>query len=112
VSYDIAVWAGALPHSDIDAAAQFVERMDASASADSQVNESIMKLVSKLTDRWPEHSESSPWAISPLIGEARGDFIYIPMTFSGAALGVIAIANEAARLGLICFDPQDEVMLN
>jgi hypothetical protein len=112
VSYDIAVWAGALPQSDADAAAQFAERIDVPPPADLQVNESVQKLVSKLTVRWPEDSESSPWSTSPLIGEARGDFIYIPMTFSGAAQGVIAIANEAARLGLICFDPQDEVMLN
>ena len=112
MSYDIAVWKGPLPQSDAEAASLFALHIDHLDSAGNDIAESIHVLVSKLTDRWPEDSESSPWATSPLIGEARGDFIYIPMTYSGAALGVIAIANEAARLGLICFDPQDEVMLN
>jgi len=112
VSYDLAVWEGPLPGSDADAAARFETLMDQLDGVTNPISEGIRALVFKLTRRWPDGDDSSPWSTGPLASEANGSFIYIPMTFSGAALGVLAVANEAARLGLVCFDPQDEMMLN
>jgi hypothetical protein len=112
VSYDLAVWDGPLPASDANAAAQFAGFMDGTDGDTVRVSAAIQTLVSKLTERWPDESDSSPWSMRPLIGNASGSFIHIPMSFAMAAEGVIVVANEAARLGLVCFDPQDEMMLN
>jgi hypothetical protein len=112
VSYDLAVWDGPLPSSDSDAAAEFARLMDAAEGGSMPATPKIRTLIDALTDRWPDGEESSPWSTSPLLAEANGNLIYIPMSFGQATEGVIAVANEAARLSLICFDPQDEVMLN
>jgi hypothetical protein len=71
--------------------------------------------VAELLARFPEISEDSgedsPWASAPLLGEASGDFIYFPMTYSGAEVGVPFCADVAHRRGLVCFDPQAETLL-
>jgi hypothetical protein len=112
VSYNLAVWEGPLPASDADAVVEFERRMEAAGQEQIPDSPLIHRLVAQLTARWPEDSESSPWSETPLIGNANGTILYLGLRRSHAEAGVASVANAAARLGLICFDPQDEMMLN
>ena len=47
---------------------------------------------------------------SSLIGNANGTILYLGLRPSHAEAGVASVANGAARLGLICFDPQSETL--
>ena len=58
-----------------------------------------------------ESGDQGPWATAPLIGEAVGDLIYFPMTFSGAEYARDVLAAIAHEQGLICYDPQLERLL-
>ena len=75
----------------------------------------IRAFVEAALARYPELDDDSgdecPWASAPLIGEASGDFIYFPLTFSGARYARDELAGIAARLGLVCYDPQTEQRL-
>ena len=75
----------------------------------------IRRFVDEALARYPELAEDSgpgcPWASAPLIEEAFGDFIYFPMTFSGAEYARDVIAEVAHTRGLVCYDPQVERLL-
>ncbi len=75
----------------------------------------IRAFVTAALERYPELDEDSgaecPWASAPLIGEAMGDYIYFPMTFSGAGYARDVVAGIAHAHGLVCFDPQIERLL-
>ena len=47
----------------------------------------------------------------PLIGNAVGDGIFLPMTYPGARSVAGAVAEIATAQGLVCFDPQAETLL-
>lgn len=121
MSYDLAVWEGRRPSTGADAAAEYEERMDAMERALQGSDEpapptaGIRAFVEEALARYPELADDSgpecPWASAPLIEEAVGDFIYFPMTFSGAEYARDVIADIAHARGLVCFDPQVERLL-
>jgi hypothetical protein len=121
MSYDLAVWEGPVPSSPTDASAQFEKRMDAMDAALEQpggppgATPPIRAFVEAALGRWPDLDEDSgpecPWASAPLIDEAIGDFIYFPMTFSGAEYARDVLAEIAQAHGLVCYDPQIEGLL-
>ena len=120
MSYDLAVWQGD-PADDAAAAAEYAARMDAMEAALEQgrpgpeATPTIRAFVEAALARYPELHESSgdecPWASAPLLGEAFGDFICFPLTYSGAEFARDELAGIAARLGLVCYDPQVEQRL-
>lgn len=75
----------------------------------------IRAFVDAAVARFPELDMDSgpecPWASAPLIDEAVGDIIYFPMTYSGAEFARDPVAEIAASLGLVCYDPQAEQLL-
>ncbi|WP_121034715.1 hypothetical protein [Terracoccus luteus] len=75
----------------------------------------IRAFVDAVVARFPELDMDSgpecPWASAPLIDEAVGDIIYFPMTYSGAEFARDPVAEVAASLGLVCYDPQAEQLL-
>ena len=118
MSYDLAVWVGPPPASADEADAEFARRMDAMEAAVEEpppVDSQIREFVEAVLERYPELDEDSedesPWASSPLIDEAVGDVIYFPLTFSGARYARDVIADIAASLDLVCYDPQAEQVL-
>jgi len=121
MSYDLAVWVGQWPTSAAAADAEYAQRMDAMEAMYGQDGESppvapeIAAFVEAVLARYPgldeEDGTDSPWASSPLIGDAVGDLIYFPMTFSGAEYARDVIAEIASSLGLVCYDPQIERLL-
>lgn len=121
MSYDLAVWVGPRPLSAAAADAEYVQRMDAMEATFEQgddappVAPAIVAFVEAALARYPELDEESgnqsPWASSPLIGDAVGDLIYFPMTFSGAEYARDVLAEIASSLGLVCYDPQIEQLL-
>jgi hypothetical protein len=121
MSYDLAVWKGSRPADAKAASAEFEDRMDAMEAALEQEGQpppatpAIRAFVEAALARYPELDEGSgddcPWASSPLIAEAVGDLIYIPMTFSGAEYARDVLAEIAEQHGLVCYDPQIEQLL-
>jgi len=121
MSYDLAVWAGTAPESAHAATVEYGRRMDALEAYLDQTGEpppptrAIRAFVEAALVRYPDLDDDSgdacPWASSPLIGEAVGDLIYFPMTFSGAEYARDVLAALAQQQGLICYDPQIERLL-
>ena len=77
-----------MPATDDEAAETFEELYDRYIESDSDVppTERISEYVRALLERYPDLDEldddavdDSPWADSPLIGNARGPFIYFSM---------------------------------
>jgi hypothetical protein len=110
------VWDGPKPTSDDAAAQTFEELYDRYIESDVDVrpNERITGYVRTLLERYPDLDEldddavdESPWADSPLIGNARGPFIYFSMVANDAANDAWRHAVATARaMELVCFDPQ------
>ena len=121
MSYDLAVWEGPRPGSDEEGAAEYERRMDEmerlldAGEETTDPTLGIRAFVTAALERYPELDEDSgaecPWASAPLIGEAMGDYIYFPMTFSGAGYARDVVAGIAHAHGLVCFDPQIERLL-
>ena len=74
----------------------------------------IKEFVETLTARFPDldalgnnEVDDSPWADSPLLGNASGPFIYFAMVTNDAAQRAWELAlATAAQLDLVAFDPQ------
>ncbi|WP_076822551.1 hypothetical protein [Pseudofrankia asymbiotica] len=112
MSYDLAVWEGEHP-ADNEAALQILEDL-CSRYLETDVGhpptERITAYVAALLERWHDITEdgaqTSPWCTGPLIREARGPVIYIPMAWGAADEASAYAAAVADSMGLICFDPQ------
>jgi len=120
MSYDLAVWEGPRPESDAVAAVEFARRvseMDRLYDAGQPMTEpsaAIREFVATVEGRYPDDEDDpggSPWAVFPLIGNAVGDGIFIPMTYPGARSARDVVAEIATSQGLVCFDPQEEALL-
>ncbi|GIF72527.1 hypothetical protein [Asanoa siamensis] len=112
MSYDLAVWEGDRPANDGAAAAEFRRLCDRYLGSVTPVEPTarICAYLAALLDRFPdidtEAGEDSPWSTGPLLGEARGPLLYVPMVL-GWADEVSAWAAQLAGLhGLNCYDPQ------
>ncbi|GAA4919961.1 hypothetical protein HD597_006066 [Nonomuraea thailandensis] len=122
MSYDLAVWEGERPSSDQEAGerhnALYQQYID--ADVDFPPTPTIAMFVEQLLRRWPDldevdedddEYEDIPWSTSPLIGEAAGPYIYFPMVYSRAEEASAYGVQVATRLGLNCFDPQEDRLL-
>ena len=115
MSYDLAVWEGEYP-ADAETATKFyLERIVPQLEEYDPGNAvpptpRIRTYVEALLERWPDidTTEGSPWATSPLMGEAIGLFFYFPMVGSMADAASAYAADVAQRHGLVCYDPQLE----
>ncbi len=111
MSFDLAVWEGDRPSDDEAAAEQYASLMDLMEAGDlGEPTPRIRAYVEALLARWPDidEAEDSPWASSPLMGEASGPIAYFPMVFSRADEAAAFAATVARDHGLVCFDPQSE----
>jgi hypothetical protein len=112
VSYDLAVWEGPQPDTDDAAAAAFEDLRDRylRAEARHEPTQKINRYVASLLIRWPDISDDagacSPWASAPLIDEAIGPIVHVPMVFGQAAEAAGFAATLAWAQGVVCFDTQ------
>ena len=112
----MAVWEGPRPASSAEAAQTFDELYNRYVVTETDVppTERIAEYVRVLIARYPDLDDldddsvdDSPWADSPLIGNARGPFIYFSMVTNEAAHEAWHHAVTTARsMELVCFDPQ------
>jgi len=113
MSYDLAVWEGEHPSDDASAAAQYESLMDQMESGElGEPSPRVRAYVEALLVRWPDidEAEESPWADSPLMGNATGPLVYFSMVFSQADEASTFAAALAREHGLVCFDPQMEAL--
>jgi hypothetical protein len=116
VSYDLAVWEGEQPADDADALVAYLSLADKYVEPGSPVSPTarIVRYVEALLQRWPDIDididididEKSPWGTSPLINNAVGPMVYVPMVWSQAQEASAYAADLAKAHGLVCFDPQ------
>lgn len=116
MSYDVAVWAGPQPADDEAAAAEFERRAEALEEGDLEpASPALTGFLDELLAVLPPLDESddpsSPWATGPEPGDVSGDFAYLTMTYPGAEASLGTVADVARRRGLVCFDPQDGMLL-
>lgn len=118
MTYDLAVWEGDRPSSDTEAGDihETLYKRYNESDEDIAPTPSITKFVETLLQRWPDLGENDdfepPWAAGPLINEANGPYIYFAMSWSWAAEAAAYAAQVATGLGLVCYDPQDDRLLN
>ncbi|MGA5045997.1 hypothetical protein [Streptomyces arboris] len=112
MSYDLAVWEGERPTDDKTVGRVCSELYD--RYIDSQIeeppSERISTYVAALIERWGDLTEdeegASPWSTGPLIREASGPLIYLPMRSSMAEESSAYAAAVAESMDLVCFDVQ------
>ncbi len=111
MSYDLAFWEGTRPRTDEEASAHFEKIFDALDEADDDIpaTPTVEALVRDLESRWPIDHPDAPWALSPLEGE--GSALYVNLVLTVPDRVVEELAAIAARLGVVCFDPQREALL-
>jgi len=112
MSYDLAVWEGERPADDeiaLDVLGDLCGRY-LEADVEHPPTTKITAYVAALLERWPDITEAgvetSPWCAGPLIDDARGPIIYLPITRDAADETSAYAAALAGSMGLICFDPQ------
>ena len=108
MSYDLAVWEGARPSSDAEAARMFETMLERNANREPAP--SIRNYVEALLARYPDldddNEDETPWSDAPLIDNAAGSIIHFAMVYSMAEEASAFAAALAKRHGLVCFDPQ------
>ena len=117
MTYDLAVWEGRRPLLNRTAATTFLKLLAqlGEAAASTPASPAIADFVADVVSIWPDlgspGDENSPWASGPLIGEASGSFIYVPLTPSAADAAVPVLSRIAQKRRLVCYDPQAERLL-
>jgi hypothetical protein len=111
VSYDLAIWEGDRPVDNATACEEYRLLHDRQIRSESEPpTPRIGAYVCALLDRYPdidtEAGEGSPWATGPLMGEASGPFLYLPLVYSRCNEASAWIARLAQDQGLVCYDPQ------
>ncbi|MER6197407.1 hypothetical protein ABT234_08510 [Streptomyces sp. NPDC001586] len=113
MSCDLAVWEGERPADDAAAARCLSDLYDRFIDTEEPAvppAERIAAFVAVLLERWPDVTEgdddASPWSTAPLIGEARGPFIYFPVRWRMADETSVHVADVPSSISLNCFDPQ------
>jgi hypothetical protein len=113
MSYDLAVWEGERPLTDLAAGETFEELYARylEGPPNPKPTPAIARYVAALLERWPDidgpGGEDSPWADAPMLNNSAGPIIYFAMSFSRCAEASEFAAQLAAKHGLVCFDPQD-----
>lgn len=112
MTYDLAVWEGDLPADNAAASTECGRLSGKYLDVDYfPPTAKIKAFVADLNARWPDlddlHQDDvdeSPWADSPLIGNAVGPFLYFAMMYSKAEDVAVYAAERAKAHGLVCFD--------
>ncbi|MDX2649098.1 hypothetical protein PV341_37175 [Streptomyces sp. PA03-1a] len=114
MSYDLAVWDGALPPDDHEAGSVYDELCERYLESDDVVippAPRIVDYVEALLDRYPDDIDGKMvWASAPVINEASGPIVYLVMSYSEAEEVSEYAASLARKHGLVCYDPQGETL--
>lgn len=114
MSYDLAVWEGDPPADDAAAAAEFdaLYARFVGSEEPAEPTARIAAYVSALLDRYPDlgadGGDDSPWSTGPLMTEASGPLVYLPMVWSRCHEVSAWAAEVAGQHGLNCYDPQTD----
>lgn len=113
MSYDLAIWEGDQPADDAAAYEEYVQLRDRYIDSEPRPpSPRIEAYVRALLDRYPDigsdedEEEQSPWADGPLMGDASGPFLYLPLVYSQCDEASAWVAQLAQDRGLVCYDPQ------
>lgn len=112
MTYDVAVWKGAVPLSDEEAGEEFVRRCERRGRREPACPE-LVTLFARMRTEFPHDPPLWEGALDgDLAAQADGDFIYICMPARVARDVIGFIAELAGPLGLVVYDPQCEAVLS
>ncbi len=110
MGYDLAMWVGEQPESDVEGAMQLEERFDHYQVCEDPVAPEIREFVDRALTDFPidteEEMEASPWRDIPLHGVARGDMIYFSLLSDTPPETVNSIIDLGKDAELVVVDPQ------
>lgn len=111
MSYDLAFWDGDRSAGDAVAREEYRQLHARYIRSEPEpATPQIAAYVRALLDRYPEidtdAGEDSPWATGPVMREASGLFLYLPLVYSRCDEASAWVAQLAQDHGLVCYDPQ------
>ncbi|WP_406351254.1 hypothetical protein OHB56_01910 [Streptomyces sp. NBC_01635] len=114
MSYDLAVWDGALSLDNHQAGSVYDELYERYLESDDVAAPPaprIVAYVEALLERYPDEVDGNTvWASPPVSDEASGPIVYLLMSY-GKAEEVSDYATSLAREhGLVCYDPQEKCL--
>ncbi|MEV4479695.1 hypothetical protein [Micromonospora coxensis] len=109
MSYDLAVWEGAQPGDDVEAAGIYEQLYEEYMEGEELApTPRILAYAEALAERWGVMTGGKTAGWGSLLDDASGPMIYLTMPFRMAG----KLSAEAARLAgerrLVCYDPQSE----
>ncbi|WP_328491648.1 hypothetical protein OHS59_02080 [Streptomyces sp. NBC_00414] len=114
MSYDLAVWDGDRPADNDQAGSVYDELYERYLESEDVVvppAPRVVAYVDALVARYPDDPDSSVvWASPPVMEEASGPIVYLPMSYGHAEEVSEYAAALAREHGLVCFDPQGECL--
>ena len=114
MSWVIAVWDGPRPASAVEARSILdgLETRREGAVSGEASSSRLVEYVNRLVQRWPDIDDvggaDSPWSDGPLLGNLRGSLFLCGIIASGIQDCLPYLIEQAADLGLVCFDPQTD----
>ena len=115
MSFDLAVWEGVTPRTDVDALVTFesLYAKHAEGGRSEEPSAAIRSFIAAITATYPDLMDLSDdeiddgvWSDGPLINNASGPFFYFGIVWSRAGTVAPIVARIATEHRLICFDPQ------
>jgi hypothetical protein len=119
MSFDLAVWEGARPGSNEEAAAED-GRLDKKYVGGDRVEPTaaIKAFIAAITAKYPDLTDlpadqvdDGVWSDGPLINNASGPYFYFGIVWSRLAEVAPFVVAVAQEHGLVCFDPQENELL-
>lgn len=105
MSRTVAFWVGDRPNTDEDIENTWHQM---SSAAPAEPSQPIRDFLTEITTQFPDDGslhDNSPWGDEPLINNASGDLVLIPLTVSRMGDSIPALQAAALRHGLIFYDP-------
>ncbi|WP_043591016.1 hypothetical protein [Frankia sp. BMG5.23] len=108
MSFDLVSWEGERPADNLAAGSAFNEMFQRyDDDPETPATDLIAAYCEALTHRWPD-DDTAPWSVTP---QPSGPFLYLCVVWSMAKEVSAYTAELAASMRLVCYDPQEEMLL-
>lgn len=106
-----------IPENDEEAWDEFDDREETNEDSEMPPHPKMVELIKKLTEKYPcvtkvpeSEIENVIWADGPLENNIIGDLAIFAVAFSKIEESFDHVVETAKSLGIVCYDPQEEVI--